>query len=314
MKILVSGSLAYDRIMNFPGIFSDHVLPDKIHSLNVSFLVEDLNESFGGNAGNIAYNLALLGETPAPVARAGKDFAQYEKWLESVGVDTNLIEKDTELQTAFASILTDSKDNQITAFFPGAMKKPYTVTDATWSDAGIGIVSPGNPDDMRAFPKLFRERHIPYLYDPGQQIPALSGDDLKSGIEKSGALVSNDYELAMIVKKTGWNENILLDHTDMLVTTLGEQGSRIRTKIKTIEIPPAHPVSSLDPTGAGDAYRAGLLYGFLREWPLEVAGRFAGVVACYTVETHGTQTHRFTFDEVRLRYEENFKQQLPSHS
>jgi adenosine kinase len=311
MRFLISGSLAYDRIMNFDGVFSDHVLPEKTHTLNVSFLVKDLKESFGGNAGNIAYNLALLGENASPIATAGKDFGPYKDWLQASGVDTSLIKIDTELPTAFASIITDSKDNQITAFYPGAMSKSYALSDEVWKDEIIGIVSPGNPDDMRRVPQAFREKGITFMYDPGQQIPALSADDLKQGMEKAGAVISNDYELAMIMKKTGWNENQILQHAEILVTTLGEKGSRIRTPRETIEITPAQPKNTSDPTGAGDAYRAGLMYGFLKQWPLKISGQFASVVACYTIETYGTQTHTFTFDDARLRYEDAYKEVLP---
>ena len=312
MRILVSGSLAYDRIMNFQGVFSEHIVPEKVHTLNVSFMVEDMKESFGGNAGNISYNLALLGQTAAPVSTAGKDFGPYQDWLSTRGVDTSLIQIDTSLPTAFASILTDQKDNQITAFYPGAMKKPYVFSKEMFGEKCIGIIAPGNPDDMRELAKLFRVNEITFVYDPGQQIPVLSGDDLKAGMEKAGALVSNDYELAMIMKKTNWNENQILEHVEMIVTTLGEKGSHIRTRKEVIDVPAAKPKNTSDPTGAGDAYRAGLLYGFLHEWPLDICGKFAGVIACYTIESYGTQTHHFSFDEARLRYEENFKELLPT--
>ena len=308
-RVLVSGSLAYDRIMNFPGIFSEHIIPEKAHELNVSFQVDNLKESYGGTAGNIAYNLALLGEKPAIVARAGNDFAPYRKWLAEHGIDIARIEEDAEDRTAFASIMTDQKDNQITAFYMGAMRMPTKlVLEPLAGD--MAILGAGNIEDMRALPALFRSSRIPFIFDPGQGLTALSGEDLKNGIEGSQALISNDYELALIMKKTGWNEEEILTHTDMLVTTFGAEGSQAKTKETTVRVPAAKPKNTNDPTGAGDAYRAGFIHGLLKGLPLEQILKLAGLVACYTVETYGTQTHTFSKDELKARYKENFNEEI----
>lgn len=311
MKIAVYGSLAYDRILNFEGNFADHILPDKAHQINVSFFAPTLSESYGGTAGNIAYSLALLTAQPSIVARAGNDFAPYSEWLARHGVDTKLIEIDENARTAFATILTDEKDNQIAAFYPGAMEKPYAAPLPAPKDILLAIVAAGNPDDMRKLPGHFRTNGIPFIYDPAQQIPALSSEDLVSGMRGAEALIANDYELALIMKKTGLSEADILKETEMLVTTLGERGSRVAVQEETFEIPPAKPKSNEDPTGAGDAYRAGFIVGMLNGWPLSVVGRFAGVIACYAVEKKGTQAHTFTSDDVQSRYRENFGEGLP---
>lgn len=311
MKIAVYGSLAYDRILNFRGNFADHILPNKAHQINVSFFAPTLSESYGGVAGNIAYSLALLKAELVILARAGNDFAPYREWLLRHGVDTKLIEIDERARTAFATILTDEKDNQIAAFYPGAMEKPYALPFPLPKEVALAIVGAGNPDDMRKFPEHFRESGIPFIYDPAQQIPALSSEDLVSGMRGAEALIANDYELALIMKKTGLSEADILKETNMLVTTLGERGSRILTHEETFEIPPAKPKSNEDPTGAGDAYRAGFIFGLLKKWPLPMVGRFAGVIACWAVEKKGTQAHTFTQDDVQSRYRENFGEGLP---
>ncbi|MFA5318585.1 MAG: carbohydrate kinase family protein [Patescibacteria group bacterium] len=311
MKILVSGSLAHDKIMNFPGYFKDHILPEKIHSLNVSFLVENLNENFGGTAGNIAYNLALLGEQPVILAAAGNDFDNYRDWLENNKVDVTNIKTVEDEKTAFANIMTDQADNQLTAFYPGAMKySGGDIPDELLQDS-LAIISPGYIEDMKKYPAIYRENNIPFIFDPGQQIPALGGEDLKNGINGAKVLMSNDYELDLIIKKTGWDENKILEKAEIIVTTLGEKGSQIKTKDSGFSVPPAKPENTSDPTGAGDAYRAGFIKGLAEGWPLEICGRFAGVISCYTVEKYGTQTHKFNLEEAAKRYEDNFNDQLP---
>jgi adenosine kinase len=310
MRILVAGSLAFDRILNFDGLFSEHILPDKIHSINVSFFAPDMKESLGGCAGNISYSLALMGDTPVILARAGKDFAQYSQVLARAGVDTSLIELDQSVVTAAATILTDRKDNQITAFHPGAMGSPYTFGTL---EGDFVIIGPTNPVDMQTLPALCREAQIPFMFDPGQQIPVLSADDLRNGITGAKVVISNDYEQSLIMVKTGWSVDDILAHAEILVTTLGENGSIIKTKNETINIPPAKPLSIKDPTGAGDAYRSGFVHALLKGWPLDVAGRLAGLVAIYAVETQGTQAHGFTLDEIRTRYQENFNSELPTN-
>lgn len=313
MRIFVSGSLAYDRIMDFRGLFAEHILPEKMHQFNVSFYTESLSESFGGTAGNIAYALSLLGEHPTILAEAGNDFEPYRAWLNEHGVDTSLIQTEESDKTAFATIITDRANNQIASFYPGAMQRPWQPPSdhALFKEEAFGIVAPGNLSNMRMLPTIYRRNYIPFMFDPGQQIPALSAEDLKNGIEGSAAFISNDYEAAMVEKKTGWGEAEILAQTGMIITTLGEKGSRIITKDERIEVPAAQVETVADPTGAGDAYRAGFMYAFLKEWPLETCGKFAGLVACYVVEAKGTQAHTFTKEALQERYKKNFNEELP---
>ncbi len=311
MKILVSGSLAYDRIMDFPGYFKDHILPDKIHNLNVSFFISKLNENFGGTAGNISYNLALLGEKPIIFSAVGNDFARYKKWLEKHGVDLSKIKIIKNERTAFANMITDQADNQISAFCPGAMANPCLIKyDKSYKNS-LAIIAPGLVKDMTRLVKFYDKRGISYIFDPGQAIPLLSANNLKEGIRKAKAFIFNDYELSMVTKKTCWEKSDILENVEILATTLGNKGSIIKTRGKTYKIPPAKPKSTIDPTGAGDAWRAGFIKGLIEDWPLEVVGRFASVAACYAVENYGTQTHWFDFKEVKKRYRENYEEGLP---
>jgi adenosine kinase len=313
-KVLVTGSIAYDRIMDFPGYFKDQILPEKIHILNVSFLVKQLKESFGGTAGNIAYNLSLLGRKPTILANVGaKDFLLYEAWLRKNKIDLSQIRILPGQHTASAYIITDQANNQIAGFYPGAMSKAITSQLKAKSlklKADIAIVSPQNPMDMVNFPKLFKQNKTPYIFDPGQQTTSLSGGQLKQAISGSKVLIGNDYEINLISKKTGWQNGDLTKRAEILVTTLGEKGSVIKQGDKVYKIPPAKSKNTSDPTGAGDAYRAGLIYGLLKNWPLPKIGRLAGLVSVYTVEKYGTQTHQFTWKDLEKRYQQNFKEQL----
>ncbi len=308
MRILVSGSLAYDRILNFNGAFKDHILPDKIHALSLSFFADEMRESFGGTAGNIAYTLSLLGELPVILSNAGNDFGDYGSWLKENGIPTAQIHIDPKKKTAVATVLTDTANNQLVAFYPGPMAQAY---GGTVADGDFGIVSAGNPDDMRDMPKAFKARGIPFIFDPAQGIPILSGDDLKAGITGAEALISNDYELALIKSKTGWNETDILGVTKMIVTTFGEKGSRVQTKDEMIEVGVAPVPVALDPTGAGDAYRAGFISAYLKKKPLKTCAQVGAVTASYTVDLHGTQTHRFTFDEMEKKYKDTFNEDFP---
>lgn len=313
LPILVSGSLAYDRIMNFAGVFSDHILPEKIHTLSVSFLVDNLVEHFGGTAGNIAYSLALLGAASVVVASAGNDFSPYKKHLKRSGVQTRGVREVPKDRTASAWIMTDRKDNQITAFHPGALKRRMQnaeLRSIARRRIDFAIVAAGNRDDMRRLPTLYKRLGIPYAFDPGQMLPALSRDDLRTGLTGARALFVNDYELSLLLKRTGLSLKQLRASVHTLVVTLGAKGSRIESGGKVYKIPSAKPKAIVDPTGAGDAYRAGFIYGLLAGWPLETVGRFAGLVAVYTVEKLGTQTHKFTWKEVCRRYKKSFGPQL----
>jgi len=314
MQIFVSGSLAYDRIMDFPGKFADHILPDKIHVLNVCFTVNGLNEKFGGTAGNIAYSLALLGERPLILATAGKDFDRYETWLLKHQLSLQGIRRISEELTGGAYITTDQADNQITGFNPGTMKYPSLFKfDGVNPQKALAIVAPGNLEDMRTYARMCREKKVPYIFDPGQSITAFLGDQLTEMLTGSSLMISNDYELEMIMRATGFERAQLLQRTGGIITTLGEIGSRICTRDQEVKIPAARASQVLDPTGAGDAYRAGLIKGMVMGKDLEDAARMGAVCASYAVECHGTQEHRFSQEEFWARYHANFDQSASTH-
>ncbi|MDD3313809.1 carbohydrate kinase family protein [Pseudodesulfovibrio sp.] len=307
MQIYISGSLAFDRIMTFPDKFSNHILPDKIHILNVCFLVNGLDERFGGTGGNIAYNLSLLGEKPVLLSQVGKDFASYDGWLQKHGISVEGIRTVEQEFTAGAYITTDQSDNQITGFNPGAMKYPsqYDMSAIDPSEA-IGIISPGNLSDMMEHPRYYREHGIPFIFDPGQQITAFTGEQLAGAFDGAEILITNDYELEMIMNATKLSKAEIQERVAYLITTYGEHGSVVDCKGEEIRIP-AVPVSVVaDPTGAGDAYRSGLLKGLAMEKTVAESARLGAVCAAYAVEKKGTQEHFFTMDEFRKRYEASF--------
>lgn len=308
-KILVTGSLAYDRIMNFPGHFKDQILADKLHILNVSFFLEKMEKSFGGTAGNIAYSLSLLGEKPTILANVGKDFGEYGKWLTKNKIDLSQVKVFPKEQTASAYIITDKADNQIAGFFPGAMFKIVS-SSSKIPKSKLAIVSPQNPADMIKLPEIFRKKKIDYIFDPGQQITSLSGPQLKKAIKGAKVLVGNDYEISLVKKKTNWSATTILKHCEILVTTLGEKGSILKSGQITVKIPKIKRNKTIDPTGAGDAYRAGLIQGLLNGRDLEEVGRLAAVVSVYAVEKQGTQNHKFTKQQLAVRYRQNFKERL----
>jgi adenosine kinase len=307
MQIFVSGSLAYDRIMDFPGKFADHILPDKIHILNVCFTVNGLTEKFGGTAGNIAYSLALLEEQPLILAAAGKDFDRYENWLLKHQLSLQGIRRISEELTAGAYITTDQADNQITGFNPGTMKYPSLFKfDGVNPRKALAIVAPGNLEDMFTYARTYKEKKITYIFDPGQSITALLADQMTEMLTGSGLLISNDYELEMIMRATGLEKAELLLCTGGIITTLGENGSLVCTRDQEVKIPAARPAQVLDPTGAGDAYRAGLIKGLVTGRSMQDAARLGAVCASYAVECHGTQEHRFSHEEFWSRYHTNF--------
>jgi adenosine kinase len=308
-KILISGSLAYDRIMDFPGFFSEHLLPEKLHSLSISFTVDTLEQSFGGTAGNIAYNLALLQEQPEILASVGKDFGIYEEWLKTCRIETASIQKEAEIGTASAHIITDKADNQIAAFYPGALTRPYA-KEIDFAGTALAIVAPGNTSDMSELPKKFRRAGLRFLFDPGQQIIALNKEQLQEGIEGSAAVLANDYESEIIAQRTGWDRTEILNHTEMLVVTLGAEGSTIYTKEREYKIGAAKVKNVVDPTGAGDAYRAGFIKGVLLGLPVQIVGQLASIAASYAVEARGTQGHFLTIENLKSRYEDTFKEPL----
>ena len=307
MQIFVSGSLAYDRIMDFPGRFGDHILPDKIHVLNVCFTVNGLREQFGGTAGNIAYNLGLLGERPQILAAVGKDFDRYEAWLRRHQLPLKGIRRIPGELTAGAYITTDKADNQITGFNPGAMKYPsrFRFDDVNPKDA-LAIVAPGCLEDMLTYAATCREKQLPYIFDPGQSMTSFSGEQLMNMLKGSSLLISNDYELELLARSAGLAKPNLLKHTGGIITTLGEDGSIICTPEGELKVPAAKASRVADPTGAGDAYRAGLIKGLVMGTTLPEAARIGATCASYAVECHGTQTHHFTPEDFWDRYKKNF--------
>lgn len=302
MNIVVSGSMAYDRIMDFPGYFSDHILPDKIHMLNVCFQVNGMKEKFGGTAGNIAYSLRMLGENPIICATIGHDYQRYFKWLTQNGISTENIKIIADEFTAGAYITTDQSDNQITGFNPGAMKYRCTI-DFNKFAAGetIVIVSPGNFDDMVEYPRACKAKGIDYILDPGQSLPLWDKNDLIQAIEGCRILIVNDYELSLIMSKTGLNKNVLLKMAGTIITTLGELGSQVSTLASEVAIPPVKLKKVVDPTGAGDAYRGGLLSGLVQGKDIVESAKMGSVSASYAVETYGTQEYSYTSEEFHNR-------------
>ncbi|MDD3580571.1 MAG: carbohydrate kinase family protein [Desulfobacca sp.] len=307
MQIFISGSLAYDRIMDFPGKFADHILPDKIHILNVCFMVNGLIEKFGGTAGNIAYNLALLGERPVILATAGQDFDRYEGRLRQLELPLTGIRRIPEEFTAGAYITTDQSDNQITGFNPGAMKYPSQFQfDGIDPLTALAIVAPGNLEDMLIYTQSYKAHKLRYIFDPGQSLPQWSKEQLEDMISGSSLLISNDYELEMIMKVTGRSKADLLRLTGAIITTQGEKGSLITTRAQEVQIPAAQADRVIDPTGAGDAYRAGLIKGLVLGQSLTAAARLGACCASYAVEYHGTQEHHFTLEDFWARHRANF--------
>jgi adenosine kinase len=302
MNIIVTGSLAYDRIMDFPGKFSDHILPEKIHVLNVCFQVSGMKEKFGGTAGNIAYALTLMGEKPLISATIGHDYDKYFKWLAKNGISTEGIRIIEEEFTAGAYITTDQADNQITGFNPGAMKYPSSL-DMSKLDPRqtIIIVSPGNFEDMAKYPRLCKDKGIDYIFDPGQSLPMWDAQDLISSIDGCRILIVNDYELDLVMNKTGLTKIDLLGRTGTIITTLGEYGSQISTANDEIKIPVVKASKVEDPTGAGDAYRGGLLCGLVHGKDILQSARMGSVCASFAVECYGTQEYSFTIEEFNKR-------------
>ncbi len=304
MNIIVSGSLAYDRIMDFPGYFEEHILPEKIHVLNIAFTVNGMREKFGGTAGNIAYALALMGEQPEISATIGNDYHRYLAWLTQNGLSTKNIKIIEEEFTAGAYITTDQADNQITGFNPGAMKFSSCLDfDRLNPKETLLIISPGNLEDMITYPRACKAKGIDYIFDPGQSIPMLGAEDLLQATEGCRILISNDYELELIMSKTGLNKEDLLKKASAIIVTLGEAGSRIYTPENEITIPAVNPKKVEDPTGAGDSYRGGLISGLVRGMSIERSARIGSVCSSFAVECYGTQDYRFSPAE----FEERFK-------
>jgi adenosine kinase len=304
---LICGSVAYDTILQFPDRFKSHILPDKLHILNVSFLVPDMRREFGGCAANIAYSLQLLGDRGVPMATAGDDFAPYAARLGLQGIAGDHIKVVEGTFTAQAFITTDLDDNQITAFHPGAMQHAHLnhVSDAGGGIA-LGVVAPDGRQAMIEHAAQFAAAKIPFIFDPGQGMPMFGAEELKTFISQARWVAVNDYEWEMLQQKTGFTVADVVAQTDALVVTRGAEGSIIHTQGRTWTIPCAKPHAVVDPTGCGDAYRAGLIHGLLRGLDWETTGRVASLMGAVKIESRGPQNHRFTEAEFERRYQENF--------
>ncbi len=317
MTVAVTGSMAFDYIMSFPGKFADHILPDQIEKLSISFLVDSMRRERGGCAGNIAYNLAMFEQPVLLMATVGQDAPEYIAGLRERGVDTTgVLQLPTDFTASFF-VSTDHMNNQIASFYTGAMAKAGQISffDQDYQKIKLAIISPNDPGAMVKYVKECRELKVPYMYDPSQQIPRLTPEDLLEGIQGAQILVVNDYEFEMIKKQTGLSDTDLQDRVDTIIITQGEEGSLILTTEysgdgvitrREFDIPPAKPSRLAEPTGVGDAFRAGLVTGLMRGYPWDVCGRLGSVVATYVLEQHGTQRHTYDRRQVAGRYRELF--------
>ena len=312
MSVVCTGSIAYDYILSFKGRFKDHILADKTHILNLSFLVDDLRKRRGGVAGNYAYNLSLLGYPAAVLATAGTDATEYRDWLLAHGIDCHGLKLLEGEITATGFTTTDMDDNQLTGYYGGAMGRAAMLG---LDDAPVGveavIVGPNDPGAMIRLVRECRERGVPFVFDPAHQLPRLSAEDVSEGSRGAWILIGNDYELELIMQRTGQTMDGLIGLAEIVVTTLGRDGSRITTRNGIVDIPPAPARRESDPTGAGDAYRSGLVAGLLRGLDMEAAGRVASMAATYAVEQVGTVEHTYTPVEFSERYQEAFGAPVP---
>ena len=306
MSVLICGSMAFDNIMVFKGKFKDHILPDQVHILNVAFLVPDLRREFGGCAGNIAYNLKLLGGDPLIMATVGDDFAPYAERLKRLGLDASHIQHVADTFTAQAFITTDLADNQITAFHPGAMNFAQQNRVDSASGIKLGIVAPDGRQGMLEHAHQFADAGIPFIFDPGQGLPMFNGEELLDFIRQADYLTCNDYEAKLLQERTGQTLQQLATQVRALVVTLGGDGSQIHADGQVHDIPPARASEVVDPTGCGDAYRAGLMTGIHKgmDWP--TCGRLAGLLGAIKIARRGGQNHRFTWDEIADRFKSEY--------
>lgn len=310
MSALICGSMAYDTIMVFHDKFKHHILPEKVHMLNVSFLVPVIRREYGGCAGNIAYNLKLLGEKPSIMATVGHDFEPYAQWLNCRQISTQYIKTIDGEYTGQAYITTDEDDNQITAFHPGAMNLSHENSVPEDEGFSLGIVSPDGKDGMQLHAKEFAEQKIPFIFDPGQGMPMFDGEELLELLDLATYATFNDYESELMQERTGLSLDEIAERVDALIITMGGEGSKIYTAGKCIEIPSAQAKELADPTGCGDAYRAGLLYGIMNEYDWETTGRIASLLGAIKMEHNGTQNHSFTMESFNTRYLESFGSSL----
>jgi adenosine kinase len=305
-RALICGSMAFDTIMVFQDHFRNHILPDKLHMLNVSFLALQMRREFGGCAGNIAYNLKLLGDRGYVMATVGHDFGPYAQWMDDNGVPRDYLRVVTTEHTGQAFITTDLDNNQITAFHPGAMGHSHQNDVAEAQDVSIGIVAPDGRDGMIQHAAQFAAKGVPFIFDPGQGLPMFGSEDLKKFVEQATWVTMNDYEWGLMADRTGWSEADVARKVAALIVTHGGEGSTVFTSEGKIVIPPAPARAVVDPTGCGDAYRAGILHGLLHGLPWEKTGRIASLLGSLKIESRGTQNHKFTVAQFRQRYETLF--------
>jgi len=306
MSALICGSIAYDTIMVFHDKFKNHILPEKIHMLSVSFLVPSMRREFGGCAGNIAYNLKLLGEEPLIMATVGHDFQPYAQWLDCYKISRKYIRELDHQFTGQAYITTDEDDNQITAFHPGAMSFSHENVVPSNDKICIGIVAPDGKEGMQQHARQFADNKIPFIFDPGQGMPMFNGEELLTLIEQASWLTLNDYEAELMQERTGLDLMQLAEKVKALIITRGGEGSIIYAQGKEIFIPSAPVANLADPTGCGDAYRAGLLYGLMNKLDWEITGRIASLMGAIKIESQGTQNHTFTPNSFKQRYQDAF--------
>lgn len=306
MSALICGSLAYDTIMVFQDQFKNHILPDKVHILNVAFLVPRMRREFGGCAGNIAYNLKLLGGEPLPMATVGQDFAPYHEHFTACGIDMSHVKQIGDLYTAQAFITTDLDDNQITAFHPGAMMRSFENHVRDVERATFGIVAPDSREAMLQHSNEFAERDIPFIFDPGQALPLFNGEEFRAFIEQAQYVTVNDYESELLQTRTGWSASEIAQRVRAYIVTRGPKGSVIHADGKVHDIPAAHERRVSDPTGCGDAYRAGLIFGMMKGYDWPTVGRMASLMGALKVEHPGTQNQRFDYDEFADQFRQQF--------
>jgi adenosine kinase len=306
MSIVVTGSIAYDYLMTFPGSFTEHFLPEHMSRVSLSFLVDSMDKRRGGCAPNIAYTLALLGERPLIMATAGQDFPEFGEWLQAAGIDTSFVKIVPGKFTASFFCSTDQQNNQIASFYTGAMANAGELSFRTVPDVGLTIIGPNDPGAMVQYAEECRTLGIPYIYDPGQQCARSSPEELRAGIIGATYLICNDYEFELIRQKTGLDEQQILERTEALIITRGEKGSSILLKGRRIDVPvvPEHRIA--DPTGVGDAYRGGLMKGLACGADWEVCGRLGSVAATFALEHLGGMSHAYTWEEFATRYEQHF--------
>jgi adenosine kinase len=306
MKIVVTGSIAFDYLMSFPGKFTEHILPEHINRVSLSFLVDSMDKRRGGCAPNIAYTLALLGERPYVMATAGEDFGDYRRWLEAAGIDTSLVKEVPGKFTASFFCSTDTQNNQIASFYTGAMAHAAELSFRDARECGLAIISPNDPEAMLQYADECRGLAVPFIFDPGQQCARLGGDELQHGLRGARVLICNDYEFELIRDKTGHTVRDLLDDVEILVITRGEKGATITTALESFDAPAVAPEREADPTGVGDAYRGGFMKGLAAGADLLTCARLGSVAATYALEHVGGNSHSYSWPEFAARYEKHF--------